>query len=129
MAKKQPLSKAPAPTTAPPQRPGVTPERFTRLFKLVEFLGDGPKARELLTAHLGLDVRGFYRDLEVLRTFGIEVTLKEGQYSLLADFETALSQLPYPDPHLTLGEVRQLARGKSAVHRKIQEQIEKLQSG
>src|SRR5262245_55611556 len=130
MAKKQSSKKkSSSPAAAPVQRPGVTPERFTRLFKLVEFLRDGPRGRDLLTVHLGLDVRGFYRDLEVLRAFGIEVSLKESQYALVADADAALAQLPYPDPHLTLGEVRQLAKGKTAAHRKMQEQIERFQSG
>jgi hypothetical protein len=121
----------PPPATPPPaqtaaERPGVTAERFSRLYRLVSFLGDGPKTRDRLTTHLGLDVRGFYRDLEVLRAFGIEVTLSGGQYSLTGGLEQAAAQLPYPDPHVTLGEMRQLAKGRTQAHRKIQEQIEEL---
>src|SRR5438067_1021694 len=111
---------APAPQTAA-ERPGVTGERFSRLHKLVTFLAEGPKPRDRLTAHLGLDVRGFYRDLEVLRAFGIEAPLSGGQYTLTGGAEAALARLPFPDPHLTLGEIRQLAKGRSAAHRKLQE--------
>src|SRR5262245_2028518 len=118
----------PRQTPAPPpaERARVTPERFGRLFRLVRFLGEGPKNRDQLTAHLGLDVRGFYRDLEVLRAFGIDYTLEHGQYALKTEAEKSLTMLPYPDPHLTLGEMRSLAKGRTAVHRKMQAQIEKL---
>src|SRR5437016_4866844 len=62
MAKKQGTRQPPA-TPEPAERPGVTAERFSRLFKLVQFLGGGPQTRDRLTRHLDLDVRGFYRDL------------------------------------------------------------------
>jgi hypothetical protein len=120
-----------APPPAPPEpaeRPGVTPERFSRLYKLVEFLGGGPRTRDRLTRHLDLDVRGFYRDLELLRAVGIDITLEEGRYTLPGDVEEAIARLPFPDPHLTLGEVRRLARGRTAIHRALQEQIDHLLS-
>jgi hypothetical protein len=31
--------------------------------------------------------------------------------------------LPFPDPHLTLGEAQQLAKGRSAAHGKLKKQI------
>jgi len=125
MAKKKPSPK-PTPAPTPAERPAVTPERFGRLYKLVRFLGEGARSRNALTTHLGLDVRGFYRDLEVLRAFGITIHLEEGRYSLESTAEAALGQLPFPDPHLSLGEIQQLAKGKTAVHRKLREQIERL---
>jgi hypothetical protein len=125
--KKKKSQRPPAtPPPAPSERPGVTAERFSRLYKLVDFLGEGAKTRDRLTAHLGLDVRGFYRDLEVLRAFGIEVVLSGGQYSLTGSVEQVRSRLPYPDPHLTLGEAQQLAKGRTQTHRRLSEQIEKL---
>jgi hypothetical protein len=130
MAKKKPRRPAKAaparPPVAPAERPAVTAERFGRLYKLVRFLSDGPKTRDRLTSHLGLDVRGFYRDLEVLRAFDVEVGLTGGQYSLTGSADSALAQLPYPDPHLTLGEMQQLAKGRTAIHRKMREQIAQL---
>ena len=67
MARKR-TSAPPAPTE---ERPGITVERFARVFRLLQFLRTGPKTRERLTRHLALDVRGFYRDLELLRAAGI----------------------------------------------------------
>src|SRR5690349_8615485 len=101
MAKKKGAARRAAPPE-PAERPGVTPERFSRLYKLVHYLGGSPKSREQLTRHLALDVRGFYRDLEVLRSTGIDIALAEGNYTLGGDLEDAVAQLPYPDPRLTL---------------------------
>src|SRR5262249_61621323 len=108
---------SPPPTPPPEERAGITPERFARLHRLVEFLRAGPRTRERLTRHLKLDVRGFYRDLELLPAAGIRGTLAEGEYALEGDAGDAVARLPFPDPHLTLGEARQLARGRSAAHR------------
>jgi hypothetical protein len=106
----------------------VTAERFSRLYRLIQFLGSGPKNRARLTQHLGLDVRGFYRDLELLRSAGIEVVLEEGRYSLTGDLDAAIERLPFPDPRLTLGEMRRLARGRTRTHRGLQEEIDRLLS-
>jgi hypothetical protein len=72
---------------------------------------------------LRLDVRGFYRDLEVLRTAGIAVTLKDRRYNLEDDLGLAIARLPFPDPGLTLGEAIQLAKGRTAAHRRLKQQI------
>jgi hypothetical protein len=113
-------------TDSPAERPGVTRERFRRLYKMVRSLGEGGKTRDTLTEQLALDVRGFYRDLEVLETFGVEVTLSGGVYTLTASEEDSIARLPFPDPHLTLGEIRHLAKGRAAVHRRMLEGIEEL---
>jgi hypothetical protein len=110
----------------PESRQAVTPERFTRLYRLVQILGAGPEPRSALIEKLGFDVRGFYRDLEVLRASGIEVQLASRRYSLVGDVEVALTRLPFPDPHLNLGEVRQLALGRTRTHRRLRDEIERL---
>jgi DNA-binding transcriptional ArsR family regulator len=111
--------------SAPPAH-GVTVERGVRLYRLLKFLGGGPKTRTALTRHLGLDVRGFYRDLDVLRKAGITVTLEKQRYTLVEDLDDALTRLPFPDPHLTLGEAGQLAKGRTLAHRKLKGQIDEL---
>jgi predicted DNA-binding transcriptional regulator YafY len=117
MAKKR----TPQPTPAPAS---VTAERFARLYRLVQILAAGPQPRDTLTRRLRLDVRGFYRDLELLRSAGITITLRQRRYELSEDEDDALARLPFPDPHLTLGEVRTLARGRTAAHRKLKDQID-----
>jgi hypothetical protein len=108
-------------------RPSVTPERAGRLFRLLTLLAVGPQSRTTLTRRLRLGVRGFYRDLEVLRRVGIHVDLTNGKYMLVEDAVQAIERLPFPDPGLTLGEARQLARGRLEVHKRIRAQLEKIE--
>jgi hypothetical protein len=105
-------------------RASVTPERFARLCLLLTLLAKAPQTREVLARKLKLDVRGFYRDLEVLRQAGIGVVLDEGRYHLSGPFNAAQRWLPFPDPMLTLGEVAQLARGRSPAHRHLKRLLE-----
>jgi hypothetical protein len=105
----------------------ITPERAARLFQLVSSLGKGLQTRASLTRALHLTVRGFYRDLEVLRSVGIGVSLVTGRYSLDGKAALAIARLPFPDPALTLGEARQLARGRSRVHKKLRDQLARIE--
>jgi hypothetical protein len=118
MAKKR--ASRPAPAVA------ITADRFTRLFRLLHLLGGGPQPRATLLRRLRVDVRGFYRDLELLRQAGIEVTLQEQRYALAGGLATALALLPYPDPHLTYADVLQLTRGKGPAAQKLRQHLEGL---
>ena len=71
MAKKRKTPAKPTPAT------GVTPERFLRLYRMVRLLVAGSQTRETIARRLRLDVRGFYRDLDLLRSSGVAVTWKE----------------------------------------------------
>jgi hypothetical protein len=120
MAKKpRKASNAPAKT--------VTAERAARLYRLLKLVGDRPRTREDLRRRLRLDVRGFYRDLELLRAEGIDLPLVDRRYVLQEDVAEVLTRLPFPDPRLTLGEARQLARGRTRAHRKLKVQIEQIE--
>jgi predicted DNA-binding transcriptional regulator YafY len=114
--------------TAKPALPaaGVTPERFVRLFRMVKLLASSPQTRETLARRLRLDVRGFYRDLDLLRTSGVSVTLTAGRYTLDQDPDDALALLPFPDPHLTLGAAKTLAKGRGPIHRALAETIARI---
>ena len=101
------------------ERASVTPERFARLHLLLTLLARSPQTREVLARKLKLDVRGFYRDLDVLRHAGITVVLQDSQYQLSETFAVARTRLPFPDPRLTLGEVSQLAKGRTPAHRHL----------
>jgi predicted DNA-binding transcriptional regulator YafY len=105
---------------------GVTPERFARLYRMVKLLASGPQSRDALARRLRLDVRGFYRDLDLLRTSGVSITLAVGRYTLEQDAEAALALLPFPDPRLTLGAMRTLAKGRGAVQRALAEAIARV---
>jgi hypothetical protein len=105
----------------------ITVERAARLFQMVSLLGRGAQTRAGLIRVLRLNVRGFYRDLESLRVSGIAVSLVKGQYLLADKLSVAIERLPFPDPGLTLGEARQLSRGRSGVHRKFRAQIARIE--
>jgi len=105
----------------------VTLERAARLYRLLKMLGKGPQTRSTLVRRLRLGIRGFYRDLEILRLVDITVELEGGKYYLREDLAIALERLPFPDPNLNLGEARQLAKGRAAAHKKIRSQLEKIE--
>jgi hypothetical protein len=118
----------------PSQRPrrssqelkAVTAERAARLHHLLKLLVRGPQTRDRLVQRLRLDVRGFYRDLELLRESGIDLPLVDRRYVLRGKIVDAVARLPFPDPHLTLGEAMALAKGRSPTHRKLKAQIEAI---
>src|SRR5437588_9751913 len=87
----------------------VTAQRAARLYRLVTLLAAGPQSRNAIRKALRVDVRGFYRDLGLLRDSGIRVPLRDGYYALSMAATTAYARLPFPDPHLNLGDARQLA--------------------
>ncbi len=110
-------------TSRTPKAQALTAQRAARLCKLLRLLRGGPQTRPALIRRLRLDVRGFYRDLEWLRGFGIAVVMAEGRYRLDEDADKVIARLPFPDPQLTLGEAMQLAKGRTAAHRKLKGQI------
>ena len=118
MAKKRKPAAKPALPAA-----GVTPERFVRLYRMVKLLAGSAQTREALARRLHLDVRGFYRDLDLLRSSGVSIALTSGRYTLEQDIDDALAMLPFPDPHLTLGAAKTLAKGRSSIHRALAETI------
>ena len=101
----------------------LTSLRAARLYRLLTLLDTGPQTRGFLLRRLRLDIRGFYRDLELLREASIAVPLAEGRYRLNGNADAAIARLPFPDPRLTLGEAEQLAKGRTAAHRKLKSQI------
>jgi predicted DNA-binding transcriptional regulator YafY len=105
----------------------LTLERAARLHRLLTMVGTGPQTRAVLTRRLRLGIRGYYRDLEILRAVGIVIELSAGKYYLRDDVSSALERLPFPDPGLSLGEARQLAKGRSRAHKKIRELLEKIE--
>src|SRR5262245_47102740 len=104
----------------------VTAERAARLYRLLTLLAAGPQSRDLLRQKLRMDVRSFYRDLELLRAANIEVPLRNRVYTLEMEAGHACSLLPFPDPHLSLGDAVLLAQGRSVAHRKLRSLIDQI---
>jgi hypothetical protein len=101
------------------EQTAVTVERASRLYRLLHLLAAGAPNRATLMRRLKLDVRGFYRDLELLRASGIVVTAEARRYRLHTPLDEAQARLPCPDPRLTIGEAVLLARGRTASHKKL----------
>jgi predicted DNA-binding transcriptional regulator YafY len=112
----------------PPQTgaSSLTPTRIARLCRFVQLLGQGPKTRAALVKKLKVDIRGFYRDFQQMRKFGVAVEMRAGRYVLRETVAEALGRLPFPDPGLSVQEVLQLAVGRTAAHKKLRRQIQSL---
>jgi predicted DNA-binding transcriptional regulator YafY len=103
--------------------PAVTAGRAGRLYKLLLQVRRTARPRDALRKKLKVDLRGFYRDLELLRELGIEITSEGDRYRLTGELDDALARLPFPDPGLSLRDALQLAQGRSDVHRKLRARI------
>jgi predicted DNA-binding transcriptional regulator YafY len=107
-----------------PPTSSLTPDRVARLYRLVRLLGTGPKTRQFLLRKLKVDTRGFYRDFERMRAYGVAMEMHAGRYVLMEAVAQALARLPFPDPELSVQEVLLLAVGKTPAHKKLRERIE-----
>lgn len=103
-------------------------KRASRLCRLLRLLTDNGATRTTILRRLRLDIRMFYRALETLRDVGVVIELTEGKYVLHGPVDAAIDKVPFPDPQLTVGEVRQLAKGRSATHRKLKELLDQIDS-
>jgi hypothetical protein len=104
----------------------LSTNRASRLYRLLSLTAETPRTRKVLLSRLKIDLRGFYRDLEFLRSLGIEVSLTSDRYQLLGELDAALSLLPFPDPCLSIRDVLQLAKGNSEVHQKLRRRFDSV---
>ena len=108
----------------------LTSLRAARLYRLLTLLRGGPQTRASLLRRLKLDVRGFYRDLESLRTLGIEVSAGDDtKYVLVGEVDDALAKLPFPAPGLNVRDALQLANGSTSAHRKLKQRVNSFLNG
>ncbi len=116
------------PTTRRPRRPSVqiTDARASRLHRLVLTLRDRPRLREELLAELGIGLRTFYRELELLKRCGVKVRLLKKQYVLHSTVEAAEALLPFPDPRLSFAEMAELVQGTGAAALRLAELYERV---
>ena len=105
------------------RRPAVhiTLGRAARLHRLVTTLADGPRTREALLSELGIGLRTFYRELELLRRCGVRVRLSKKRYALQSTAREAEGRLPFPDPQLSFAEMAELSRGPGEASRRLGE--------
>jgi predicted DNA-binding transcriptional regulator YafY len=105
------------------RRPSVqiTLGRASRLYRLVKTLAEGPRTRDDLLRSIGVGLRTFYRELELLKRCGIKVRLVKKDYVLRSTAAEAEGRLPFPDPQLSFAEMAELARGDGAAARRLAE--------
>jgi predicted DNA-binding transcriptional regulator YafY len=103
---------APMKRTYARRRPAghISLQRASRLYRLVALLGERPLERESLLTSLGVGLRTFYRELDLLRRCGVKVQRVERSYNLKASTGEAQGRLPFPDPQLSFAEMIELAR-------------------
>ncbi len=107
----------------------ITLGRAARLHRLVMTLAGGPGAREALLSGLGVGLRTFYRELELLKRVGVKVRLIGGAYTLLTTAEEAQGRLPFPDPQLSFAEMAELSRCPGPAGRRLAELLESVVAG
>lgn len=101
----------------------ITRRRASRLYALVRLLEERPRGREDLLKQLGVGLRTFYRELDLLRRCGVRVRLKDKLYQLAADGERPGGRLPFPDPQLSFAEIAQLAECDCDAGRRLAAQL------
>lgn len=96
---------------SPRRRPSVhiTLQRTARLHRLVWFLAENPRSRDAILSRLGIGLRTFYRELELLKRCGVKIRHRAKLYTLLATAEQSEGRLPFPDPQLSFAEMAELA--------------------
>lgn len=103
--------------------PALTVQRAARLYRLLAHIATTARSRSALLKKLKIDLRGFYRDLELLRGLGVDVQSSGDKYELVGALDEALSRLPFPDPGLSFREALDLANGRTEARQKLRTRI------
>ncbi|HVK15839.1 MAG TPA: hypothetical protein VM533_02760 [Fimbriiglobus sp.] len=103
--------------------PAITAQRAARLYRLLSLTTEKAQPRPTLMRRLRVDLRGFYRDIELLRSLGIDISADGDRYQLLGTLDDALTRLPFPDPGLSLREALVLCNGRTDAHRKLRTRV------
>lgn len=98
----------------------ITLARASRLYQLVGMLAEAEGSRERLLSGMGIGLRTFYRELELLKKCGIKVRQAGKVYQLQsASREEAQGHLPFPDPQLSFAEMTELSSYPGAASRRL----------
>jgi predicted DNA-binding transcriptional regulator YafY len=110
------------------RRPAVhiTLARASRLHRLVMLLAREPHARDAILAALGIGLRTFYRELELLNRCGVKVKHQDRAYALRSTAEEAEGRLPFPDPQLSFAEMAELSRHPGEAAKRLAQLLESV---
>lgn len=113
-------------TTLRRQHTSISQDRASRLYRLLQILEAEPGTRRTLLKKLKVGMRTFYRDLDILRQWGIRVELDGKKYVLMSEGTPWLELLPFPDPELSFADAISLASLKSSGSKRIQTLLSSL---
>lgn len=101
-------------------------QRAARLYRFLASLDRQGRSQSQLQRRLRVGVRTFYRDLNLLRTWGIEIRLQHRKYRLAQSLPDCLKRLPFPDPELSFAEAQSLAATRTAGGRRLKRLLNAL---
>ena len=104
----------------------MTPQRASRIYRLVTLLTDDQMGRRTLVSRLRVGVRTFYRDLSYLRVRQVRVDAAGDRYAIRGGLTDALGKLIFPDPKLSFTEAMQLAKGRGSGARKLKDLVKQV---
>lgn len=104
----------------------ITLVRASRLHRLVSILANGPLGRDLLLSALGVGLRTFYRELELLAKCGVRVRFEKRLYTMRTTPEEAEGRLPFPDPQLSFAEMAELSSGTGDAAKRLAELLARV---
>jgi hypothetical protein len=87
-------------------------------------LAGGARTREVMLTTLGVGLRTFYRELELLHRCGVKVQHREKTYHLHGTAAEAEGKLPFPDPQLSFAEMAELAQSPGPAGRRLGELLQ-----
>jgi hypothetical protein len=90
------------------------------------FLAERPRPRDAVLTELGIGLRTFYRELELLNRCGVKVQYKDKAYNLQSTAEQAEGRLPFPDPQLSFAEMAELARHPGEAARRLARMLDSV---
>ena len=84
------------------------------------------RTRDAILSHLGLGLRTYYRELELLKRCGVKVRHREKRYTLMSTAEQAEGRLPFPDPQLSFAEMAELAKCPCEAGKRLAELLDSV---
>lgn len=101
---------SPPPSTRKRPSIHISLPRASRLLRLVRFVSESARSREAVLSSLGIGLRTFYREIELLNRCGVKIRNKDKLYVLQSTAEQAEGRIPFPDPQLSFAEIAELAQ-------------------
>ena len=113
-------------TVTESEAPAVTADRAARLYRMLRLVAASPPDARFPDAPAAPERSGILPRPGGAPRRGIPLEARASRYTLQDDLNAAVTRLPLPDPHLTLGEAMKLPRRRLRAHRKLKGLIEQV---